>query len=101
MEKAKKNPAKFNIQFNTKNPEHRKVIEILTPKGRNTAEYIAEAILYYEKNTKADLRQTVTEIINEVLGETHKATPSLNVSESYQNEIDYDEISDALSGFKK
>ena len=101
MDKQKKNPAKFNIQFDIKNPDHRKVIDILTPKGRNTAEYIAEAILYFEKNHSTDLRQTITEIVSEVLGISADLNLNPPENKSKEDEIDFSEISDALSGFKR
>ena len=101
MDKKKKNPAKFNIQFNIKNPNHKKVIDILTPKGRNTAEYIAEAILYFEKNNASDLRQTITKIVCEIIGSSNESPMNPTVNNLEKTEVDFDVISEMLAEFKK
>ena len=49
---VKKTPERFSIRFDSKLPEHQRVIEILSKKGRNTARYIADAIIAYEEKDK-------------------------------------------------
>ena len=48
--KNKKNPARFCIQFDMNNSKHREAVSYLNDKGRNTAEYIANTICFYESN---------------------------------------------------
>jgi len=50
---AKKDLAKFTIQFNRANPTHLKVVEILNGLERFCkAQYIVDAVLYYEERNK-------------------------------------------------
>lgn len=97
----KKNPSRFSIQFDTNNPEHGRVIEILTSKGRNKAQYITDAVLFYESNGSKDLRGTVTEIVTEILGITPDLDKNLLESADMDSSFDFADISDALEGFKK
>lgn len=60
--------------FNTDNPEHKKALEYINSKGRSKADYIAKAILYYEKNKDITVehsnyvtRDQVIEICNNLL----------------------------------
>ena len=66
--KNKKSPERFSIRFDSSIPEHQKVIEILSNKGRNAARYIADAIIAYENCNKNSLETTVTEVVNKILG---------------------------------
>ncbi len=101
--KDKKNPQRFSIQFDPSIPEHRAVIEILLNKGRFASRYIAEAVLFYENSKSDSLESTVTHIVSKILGlntipptilEPKNNMPSNNV-------IDFNEIADALEGFKR
>ena len=64
--KNKKSPERFSIRFDSSIPEHQKVIEILSNKGRNAARYIADAIIAYENCNKNSLETTVTEVVNKM-----------------------------------
>lgn len=44
---AKKNPYKFSIGFSSKNPAHRKVVNILNEMETGLADFIATAVLHY------------------------------------------------------
>lgn len=68
--KSKKSPERFSIRFDSSIPEHQRVIEILSQKGRNAARYIADAVIAYESN-KGSLEATVTEVVNKILGLTN------------------------------
>ncbi|MBE5040540.1 hypothetical protein [Ructibacterium gallinarum] len=95
----KKNPSRFSIQFDLNNPEHKKVIEILSAKGRNKAQYIADAILCFESNSR-NLEETVTEIVTKLLGiSPESGNPAPQPERS--NDFDFSDVADALSGFKE
>lgn len=98
---AKKNPCKFNIQFDKNCPEHRQVVEILTAKGRNKAQYIANAILYFENNSGRNLEGTVTEIVTKILGTSPEQNQMLPKVEENTDDFKFSDIADALSGFKE
>jgi len=52
---GKKSEEKFNIQFNRTDPAHIQAAELLNRKGRRgKAQYIANAILYYESRGGSD-----------------------------------------------
>lgn len=44
---GKKEPGKFTIKFNTMDPAHRQVIDMLEPMGRTKAQFLANAVLHY------------------------------------------------------
>lgn len=45
---AKKNPYRFNLQFDRNDPNHQEVVEILTAEGRRRAQFVVNAILHYK-----------------------------------------------------
>lgn len=96
----KKNPSRFSIQFDLNNPEHKKVIEILSAKGRNKAQYIADAVLCFENNSRS-LEGTVTEIVTKILGVSPKLDRTLPQDEKNDADFDFSDVADALSGFKE
>ena len=96
----KKSPERFSIRFDSNNPEHQRVIEILSKKGRNTARYIADAILCYEKSKQGNFGISFSDVVkvlemNSGSSETHTNT------ELVEESLDFDEIADDLAGFKK
>ena len=98
--KSKKSPERFSIRFDSSIPEHQKVIEILSNKGRNAARYIADAVIAYENCNKNSLKTTVTEVVNKILG--LNAVKSNAPVDADQNEsFNFDDIADDLAGFKK
>ena len=97
--KNKKSPERFSIRFDSSIPEHQKVIEILSNKGRNAARYIADAVIAYENCNKNFLETTVTEVVNKILG--LNALAHNNPSDKQGETFNFDDIADDLAGFKK
>ncbi|MBQ7974381.1 MAG: hypothetical protein IJ300_01660 [Clostridia bacterium] len=98
---AKKTPERFSIRFDSKIPEHQRVIEILSKKGRNTARYIADAIIAYEEKDKDVIENTVTEVVTKMLG-LNKLSQEIQVNPNVsEDELDFNEISADLAGFRK
>ena len=98
---VKKTPERFSIRFDSKLPEHQRVIEILSKKGRNTARYIADAIIAYEEKDKEVLENTVTEVVTKMLG-LNKLSQEIRVKPDISDDdFDLDEVSADLAGFKK
>ena len=98
---AKKTPERFSIRFDSKIPEHQRVIEILSKKGRNTARYIADAIIAYENKDKNTIENTVTEVVTKMLG-LNKLSQEIQVKpDASADDFDFDEISADLAGFKE
>lgn len=98
--KQKKSPERFTIQFNPSNPEHKTVIDLLLQKGHNTAQYIADAVLSYENIKSGNFSGSLAEIFNKVLtaGEN---TPEIHTNtELADDTLDFDDIADALEGFR-
>lgn len=98
---VKKTPERFSIKFDSKIPEHQRVIEILSKKGRNTARYIADAIIAYEEKDKDVIENTVTEVVTKMLG-LNKLSQEIQVKpNASDDDFDFDEVSADLAGFKK
>lgn len=98
---TKKTPERFSIRFDSKIPEHQRVIEILSKKGRNTARYIADAIIAYEEKDKDVIENTVTEVVTKMLG-LNKLSQEIQVNPNVsEDELDFNEISADLAGFRK
>ena len=98
---TKKTPERFSIRFDSKIPEHQRVIEILSKKGRNTARYIADAIIAYEEKDKDVIENTVTEVVTKILG-LNKLSQEIQVNPNVsEDELDFNEISADLAGFRK
>ena len=76
-------------------------IEILSKKGRNTARYIADAIIAYEEKDKDVIENTVTEVVTKMLG-LNKLSQEIQVNPNVsEDELDFNEISADLAGFRK
>ena len=43
----KKDPSKFTIGFNSQDPQHRIVIDLINQQGRRKAQFIVNAVLHY------------------------------------------------------
>lgn len=98
---VKKTPERFSIRFDSKIPEHQRVIEILSKKGRNTARYIADAIIAYEEKDKEVIENTVTEVVTKMLG-LNKLSQEIQVKpNASDDDFDFGEVSADLAGFKK
>lgn len=98
--KSKKTPERFSIRFDSTNPEHQKVIEILSSKGRNAARYIADAVIAYE-SSKGSLEATVTEVVNKILELTNIRSGTDENTDMPSDDFDFEDIADDLAGFKK
>ena len=81
--KSKKSPERFSIRFDSSIPEHQRVIEILSNKGRNAAKYIADAVIAYENCNKNSLESTVTEVVNKILGLNAVKSPQKSSSHAF------------------
>ena len=98
--KDKKLPERFSIRFDTSIPEHRQVIEILAKKGRNTARYIADAVIAYENN-KNSLETTITEMVTKILGLNNiHVEDAISASDIPVSDFDFNEVISDLDGFK-
>ena len=98
----KKSPERFSIRFDSNNPEHQRVIEILSQKGRNAARYIADAIIAYEDKDKNSIKTTVTEVVTKMLGLNKLSQEiQINPTDMSDDTFDFDEIADDLAGFKQ
>ena len=98
--KSKKSPERFSIRFDSSIPEHQRVIEILSQKGRNAARYIADAVIAYENCNKNSLESTVTEVVNKILG-LNAVKSNVPVDTDQNEAFNFDDIADDLAGFKK
>ena len=98
--KSKKSPERFSIRFASSIPEHQRVIEILSQKGRNAARYIADAVIAYENCNKNSLESTVTEVVNKILG-LNAVKSNVPVDTDQNEAFNFDDIADDLAGFKK
>ena len=62
----KKNTERFCIQFNSADPKHLQVIQLLEAQGRRKAQYIAEAVLHYStcvNSTENNPHNNITAIL--------------------------------------
>ena len=89
---VKKTPERFSIRFDSKIPEHQRIIEILSKKGRNTARYIADAIIAYEEKDKEIIENTVTEVVTKMLG-LNKLSQEIQVkSNATDDDFDFERV---------
>ena len=98
--KDKKLPERFSIRFDSSIPEHRHVIEVLSKKGRNTARYIADAVIAYESN-KNSLEATVIEVVNKMLGLNALEHDIISKTDEPGDTFSFNDIADDLAVFKK
>ena len=98
--KVKKIPERFSIQFDSTNPEHERVIEILSEKGRNISRYIADAIIAYEAKNNSSIENTVTEVVARMLNLNKNINETVKQNDTPENDFDFDEISEDLDGFR-
>lgn len=99
--KAKKSPERFSIRFDSSIPDHKRVIEILSEKGRNIARYIAEAIIAYESKNSDSIENTVTEVVAKILNMNKTEQEISEQDDTLSSDFDFDEISEDLEGFKR
>ena len=71
--RAKKAEMRFSIQFRQDVSEHLRVVEILNQQGRYKAQYVVDAILFYEKYHTLDAPRSALDekqieaIVNKIL----------------------------------
>ena len=97
---TKKSPERFSIRFNLSNPDHLEAVNILSGKGRNAANYIADAILYYEKNRQGNIGIDISNILK-MLNTNPTQINANPIVQAAEDPFDFDEISADLAGFKK
>lgn len=121
---AKKDPSRFTVRFNLQDPSHRKAVSILEQQGaRNKANYLANAILCYEKTDPKSVGKTqqgisrtdIESIVWEVLAkwQPHDVLSAAETSDNTHSVIPSDQqhknstqgttlglISDALTAFR-
>jgi len=85
----KKHLNKFTISFDSENPEHLAVMNILNSMERSKADYIAKAIDFYEKNIESNPSSIPENDIDE-LNHTNDLTKT-SVNQLFNN----------LKGFRK
>lgn len=94
----KKNPARFNIQFDSSIEEHKEVIRILSSKGRNTARYIADAVLAYESSITDKIESAVINAFNTIL---EQGSLTLQKPSDKREDFEFEDIAEALDGFRQ
>lgn len=110
---AKKNEFVFNIGFNKENPDHVKAAGILNQMGRIKADYISQAVVFFEKHGKKrdidsafidlnNLEEMVKSIIRRE--ENKYLTGNIKEKNSMEDSLSKEEknnISEILKGFRK
>lgn len=80
---GKKDPGKFTVRFNLRDPQQRQAAELLNQQGRSKAQFIANAVLCYagglttaQQGTpnvgSEQLRQLVEDILSQREGQTQE-----------------------------
>ncbi len=118
MDMEKKNPYVTTIGFNRKDPNHRKVAELLNEMGRGKAQYIVNAVTAYQNNgdqhtiakeiNYKNIRRLVKEILaeneNTAISAENERRSDLKKKEKNKekgiNEEDMKSILESLSLFK-
>lgn len=97
---------RISPSFNLNNVEHKKAIDFIEKNGRNKANYIAKAVLFYENNKnclqekfKFVTRDEVIEIIESRVSEVKYSEPSESCSLEI-NEEDKNSLLSSLDYFK-
>ena len=101
----KKDRGRFTVRFDMENPDHVRAVEYLErQRDRGKAQYITQAILFYEKSENAPVsaldRALIEQIIQEYLNKqnaTPKASPVPQKEAGIEPPVNL--ISDALAEF--
>ena len=104
--KAKKDRGRFTVRFDMENQDHVRAVEYLErQRDRGKAQYLADAILYYEKAETKSFPQTdralIEQIVREYL-EKRNIEPSLSIEpeELSISPPQIDLIANALADFQ-
>ena len=81
---AKKNPYRFNLQFDQNDVNHQEAVDMLTAEGRKAAQFIVNAVLHYKYCENAakigidqnkllirQIQDTVKDTLESILSNTH------------------------------
>ena len=68
--KLKKDRGRFTVRFDMENPDHVRAVEYLErQRDRGKAQYLADAILCYEKAATKSFQQTDRDLIEQIVQE--------------------------------
>lgn len=68
---AKRTPGRFTIQFNMNDPMHLMASEILEKQGRHKAQYITNAISFYQFHFDSSAENVVIPVTNQTISDHH------------------------------
>lgn len=103
--KLKKDRGRFTVRFDMENPDHVRAVEYLErQRDRGKAQYLADAILYYEKAETKSFPQVnralIEQIVQEYLEKQNAGhTPDLQKEVSSISSPPIDLIASALAAF--
>ena len=104
--KLKKDRGRFTVRFDMENPDHVRAVEYLErQRDRGKAQYLADAILCYEKAATKSFQQTDRTLIEQIVQEylekqTMRRTPNLQEEEPSISSPPVDLIASALADFR-
>ncbi len=105
--KLKKDRGRFTVRFDMENPDHVRAVEYLErQRDRGKAQYLADAILYYEKVETKSFPQVdraqIEQIVQEYLNKQASCTPPKPYTPSHPaTSTSLDLIADALADFSR
>ena len=103
--KVKKDRGRFTVRFDMENQDHVRAVEYLErQRDRGKAQYLADAILCYEKAATKSFQQTDRDLIEQIVQEylekqSHGRTPDLQKEEPSISSPPIDLIASALADF--
>lgn len=103
--KLKKDRGRFTVRFDMENPDHVCAVEYLErQRDRGKAQYLADAILCYEKAETKSFPQTdralIEQVVQEYLNKQASCTPPKSYIPSHPAaSSSFDLIADALADF--
>ena len=103
--KLKKDRGRFTVRFDMENPDHVRAVEYLErQRDRGKAQYLADAILCYEKAATKSFQQTDRALIEQIVQEYLEKqslgrTPDLQEKEPSISSPPIDLIASALADF--
>ena len=104
--KLKKDRGRFTVRFDMENPDHARAVEYLErQRDRGKAQYLADAILYYEKAETNSFPQVDRTLIEQIVQEylekqSPGCTPDLQKEEPSISSPPIDLIASALADFR-
>lgn len=104
--KLKKDRGRFTVRFDMENPDHMRAVEYLErQRDRGKAQYLADAILCYEKVGTKSFQQVDRALIEQIVQEylekqRPERTPDLQKEEPSISSPPIDLIASALADFR-